>query len=181
MILGHEIWKDIPNYEGIYQVSNLGKVKSLSREICNDRWCFISKEKILKDSANSRGYHQVVLYKNFKKKSIKVHVLVAICFLNHVPDGTQKLIVDHINNIKTDNTHYNLQIITQRLNSSKDKKNKTSKYTGVVLHKQTNKWVSVIRIDGKSTHLGLFANEIDAKLAYENKLLEIECNISTQS
>ena len=69
-----EIWKDIPDYEGLYQVSNLGRVKNLNN--------YHSKtEKILKLIIHPKGYVRVTLFKNRKPKSIFVHQLVGICFI----------------------------------------------------------------------------------------------------
>ena len=155
-----EIFKDIPDYEGIYQVSSLGNVKSLK----------FGKEKILTPCFNSVGYLTVNLYKNGNIKMFQIHQLVAITFLNHKLDGTNKIVVDHINNISTDNRLENLQVISRRENLSKDKKNTTSKYTGVVWHKTNKKWLAKITINGKRKHLGYFINEIDAHDAYQNTL-----------
>lgn len=162
-----EEFRDIDNYEGLYQVSNLGRVKSLSREINQSFRVFTSKERILKHGINSDGYCCVVLYSNNKSKSFKVHKLVAQTYLEC---NNNKLIVDHINNDKLDNTVENLQYITQRLNSSKDKKNTSSIYTGVSWSKEKKKWKSCIRINGKSKHLGYFTDELEASKLYQKAI-----------
>lgn len=158
-----EIWKDIPNYEGLYQVSNLGNVKSLNYNNSGH-------ELLLKDGLDSKGYCNVRLSKNKVAKTKRVHQLVAIAFLNHTPDGTNKLVVDHINNIKADNRLENLQILTNRENISKGKGCFLSNYKGVTWEKSRNKWKSRIRINGKLKHLGYFINELEASNAYQNKL-----------
>jgi hypothetical protein len=155
-----EIYNPIPNYEGLYEVSNLGKIKSLIHD----------KSKILSASDNSLGYYKVVLFKNGKRKTFNVHQLVAMAFLNHNPCG-HKLVVDHINNIKKDNRAENLQIITQRQNSHKTQLNYTSNYKGVFWDKESNKWRGQITIKNKKVYLGRFTNEYEAHLAY-NKALE---------
>lgn len=160
-----EIWKDIPNYEGIYQVSNLGNVKSLN-------YNNTKKEQIMIPSLNIRGYYQIGLSKNNKKSSFPIHQLVAMAFLNHVRCG-YKLVVDHINDIKTDNRLENLQVITQRENAYKSQGKHTSKYKGVYWSKQLNKWRAAITINGKGKHLGVFLNEYDACTAYQKALDEI--------
>ena len=97
-----EIWKKVKGYEGIYEVSNLGRVKSLSRIVLKKgKYPFLTKEKILKQSNNYRGYKHVGLYLNKKMKTLTVHQLVVIAFLNHKPNG-QELVVNHINLIKKD-------------------------------------------------------------------------------
>lgn len=168
-----EIFKDIPSYEGMYQVSNLGNVKSLSRKMNKGKIIFISKEKLLKLSKDGRGYIQVNLSKEKNILNKKVHQLVAMAFLNHKPDKTYKLVVDHINNIKTDNRLENLQLITNRENCSKDRKG-SSKYTGVSLDKTRDKWFVSIALNGKTIHLGRFKTELEAHKAYKNKLAEIQ-------
>jgi hypothetical protein len=170
-----EIFKDIPNYEGMYQVSNLGNVKSLPRESCNHRGCHILKERILKPSIDIFGYKFVVLCEKNKQKSIKNHQLVAMAFLGHKPCG-MKIVVDHINTDRLDNRVENLQLITQRENSSKDRINGTSKYVGVYFQKSSKKWCSHICINGIVTYLGSFNLEEDAKKYYEKALYSLKNN-----
>ena len=167
-----EIFKDITGYEG-YQASNLGNVKSLKRKSSTGKQV---KERVLKSGLNGvigNQYLAVNLYKNGKSKSVRIHQLVCMAFLNHVPNGYKGLIVDHINNDKLDNRLSNLQLVTARLNSSKDRKNKTSKYTGVFWHKKANKWQSSIGVNGKLKYLGLFTNELEASKCYQEALKEI--------
>ena len=159
--LGIEVWKYIPKFES-YQVSNLGNVKSLK----------YGKERILKKPIGAGGYIQVGIYKNKKCSKRTINQLMAIAFLNHKPCG-HKMVVDHIDNNKKNNKLYNLQLITQRENSSKDKKKGTSKYTGVFFAKGKNKWRAAITINGKQKHLGCFVNEKDAAQAYKNELKKL--------
>lgn len=154
-----EIWKDIPNYNGLYQVSSLGRVKSL----------WYSKERILKGNVNTSGYYDVKLYYNKIKKSFRVHQLVTICFLNHTPNGLT-LIIDHINDNKLDNRVENLQIVTPRFNAHKTQGRYSSKYKGVYWNKQNKKWMSKIRISGCQKYLGYFTDEYEAHLAYQNAI-----------
>jgi hypothetical protein len=157
-----EIWKDIPNYDEMYQVSSFGKIKSLKRGM----------ERFLKISTNRYGYLTVGLYK-FKKKSYTIHQLVAMAFLGYKPDGTHKIVVDHIDNDKKNNHVSNLQLVSNRTNSSKDRKNKTSKYTGVRLINRNNKWGASIRFEGRIYSLGVFNIEEDAHKKYQEALLKI--------
>jgi hypothetical protein len=95
---------------------------------------------------------------------MRIHVLVAVCFLNHKPE--KNVVVDHIDGNKKNNNVNNLQIITHRENISRGKKNKTSKYTGVSLVKNSKKWKSSIDKLGKKIYLGCFDKEEDARDAY---------------
>ena len=157
------VWKDIPEYEGLYQVSNLGTVKSL----------YYGKERILKMSVDNTGYYNVSLRKNKKQKTAMVHKLVAICFLNHKPNR-YSLIIDHINDNKLDNRIENLQIVTNRYNSHKTQGKYSSMFKGVSWNKFAKKWVSTIRLNGKKKFLGYFDNEYDAHFIYQSELLKIE-------
>jgi len=169
-----EIFKDIPGYEGLYQVSNLGRVKSLERKVKHySGGVRIIKSRFLKIQKCKKGYQRLTLSKYGNIELKKIHYLVAITFLNHKPCVT-KLVVDHINNIKSDNRIDNLQLITNRENTSKDKINCTSKYTGVCWDKNASKWKSAIRKNKKKLHLGYFVNELDASIAYKNALKNID-------
>lgn len=167
----NEIWKDVIGYEGIYQVSNLGNVKSLSREKCGYRGCFITKEKILnKCIRGKRKQYYFVTF--FDRKKFSTHQLMAVAFLNHTIDG-HNMVVDHINNDPLDNRLENLQVITTRENTTKDKKGKKVKSIGVYLCKQTNKFRARIYVDGKTLELGRFNTELEASQVYQNKLKEM--------
>ena len=160
-----EEFKTFPNFNNAYQYSTLGRLRSFKR----------GKGKILKGTLMKKeGYLKHNLYLNSKETQILGHQLSAILFLNHVLDGTNKIVVDHINTIRTDNRLENLQLITNRENSSKDKKGGTSKYIGVSWLKHRNKFEARIRYKGKLLHLGNFSDEYDAHLAYQKKLEEIK-------
>jgi len=157
-----EVWKDVLNYEGIYQISNLGRVKSLK----------FGKERILRVGVDGNGYLNANLSKNGKVKSRCVHQLVVIAFLNHTPCGLE-LVVNHINFNKTDNRVENLEVITNRENTNKKHLKSSSQYTGVSWYKPTGKWASHIWINGKLKNLGLFMDELEASNAYQNALKNI--------
>jgi hypothetical protein len=169
-----EEFRPIPGYEGYYEVSNFGNVKSLKREfLINGKYPSTVKEKILKPlliGSIGKQYYALGLYKDGKGVTMRIHILVAMVFLGHVPDGTHKIVVDHIDNNKLNNHVSNLQLISQRENLSKDKKNGTSKYTGVSWRKASNKWRSQIRVGDKNKDLGCFTSEEEAHEVYQNAL-----------
>ena len=154
-----EEFRDVKGFEGLYQVSNLGRVKSLK----------FNKERILRGCQGSGGYLHVSLTKDGNQKTRKIHQLVAEAFLGHTPCG-MKLIVNHINFIRHDNRAENLEIDTNRNNTNQKHLNSSSEYTGVSWNKKYNKWVANIRINGKLKYLGLFACELKAAKAYQDAL-----------
>lgn len=158
-----EIFKDIPNYEGVYRVSNTGKIQRIFKG---------GRIKDKKLTKSNTGYLVVQLSLNGKNKVFQVHQIVAMAFLNHIPNG-HKFVVDHINNNPLDNRVENLQIILSRVNTSKDRKNCSSKFTGVTWHKATEKWIVQIVNKDKREYLGLYEDELEASIAYKKRLNEI--------
>lgn len=113
-IFENEIWRDIPNYEGIYQASNLGRVRSFDKVIAQkNNSTAIKKGRILKPSTSHSGYYQLVLSKQLIRKSYKVHRLIWLAFYGSIPEGYE---VNHINEIKTDNRLENLNLMTHKEN-----------------------------------------------------------------
>lgn len=158
-----EIWKPIKGYEGIYEFSNLNNVKSLSRIIKKKNGAVINlKEKILKQTFN-KGYYKVGLYLNGELSNLGIHQLVAMEHLGHTVCGL-KLVVDHINEIKTDNRIENLQIITQRENIIKSLAKRNMQCDDEKFLRRTNKIIKsrqlnrnnfTLSIIGASRHLGI--------------------------
>lgn len=114
-----EEWKPIKDYEGLYEISNLGRVRSLDRErVSQNGKKYIHKGRILKIRKDSNGYCSVCLYnKNKCKKYARVHRLVAEAF---IPNPENKPNVDHINTIKTKNEVWNLRWVTQKENNNNE-------------------------------------------------------------
>ena len=170
--LEREIWKPVVGYEGLYEVSNMGRVRSFDRvvEYSNGRKCY-HKGKIL-NGWYQKGYQSYSLYNNGNKVTKKAHQLVAMAFLGHKPDGNN-IVVDHISNDKSNNRLDNLQVITNRENKSKDKVG-LSKFTGVCWHKKSSKWFVRIGIGYERIYLGCFDNEEEAGSTYQLALKHID-------
>lgn len=111
-----EEWKDIPDYEGYYQASNLGNVRSLDREVAGKAGSVrILKGKVLKPAMDRDGYLQIMLSKEGKRKWFKVHRLVYAAFNGAIPHDMQ---VNHIDEDKTNNRLENLNLMTPSENSN---------------------------------------------------------------
>ena len=105
-----EEWKDINGYEGLYMISNFGRIKSLYQN------------RILKPKVDKNGYLEIGLMKNKRRKYFKVHRLVA---MNFIDNQNNYPVVNHKNEIKNDNRVENLEWCTVKYNNhySKDYKN----------------------------------------------------------
>lgn len=103
-----EIWKDIEGFEGKYQISSMGRVKSLNFKLTG-------KEQIMSLKVNKYGYKQILLYKDKKYKTFLIHRLVAQAF---IPNPENKPEIDHINTNKTDNRVENLRWATSKENKN---------------------------------------------------------------
>lgn len=159
-----EIWRDIPNYEGKYQVSNLGRVKNIHRN------------KILSGGI-CRNYRLFTLTYEGKQRSFKASQLVAMAFLGHVPNGNIS-VVDHINGDRTDDRVENLRVVSNRDNVStcfrSNKETLSSKYVGVSWCTRDSIWVTRIQYEGVNINLGSYNSELEASEAYQSALNKIK-------
>jgi len=124
-----EIWKDIPNYEGYYQASSMGRIKSMSRDIylSGGRQKATLHEMILIQHIDKKGYAVVgIKGDNDKQRTMKVHQLVAKAF---IPNPENKPTVDHLNGVKDDNRLDNLRWATMK------EQGQTTKLLGLVTKK----------------------------------------------
>jgi hypothetical protein len=171
-----EQWKPIKGYEGLYEISNLGRVKSLKRKI-NNRY---NEERILKSNINSGGYLLCHLTKEKKTFAHTIHSVVWDHFGVGKRDN-RKIQVDHVDNNKQNCRIDNLQLLTSRENVIKTylHKDKSSKYTGVCLSSKKYKgkiysyWIAQISSNGIHKYLGCFKTNEEAALAYNNRVMEL--------
>ena len=133
-----EEWRDIKGYEGLYQISNYGRVKSLDRIVRHGKgnYCRVIKSRILKNNIENNGYYCVVLSKNGKTKTYTVHNLVAFTFL---PNPNNLPCVDHkdgnkLNNIVWINKDGSIDLIKTNLKWCTYKENANNPNTVLHMH-----------------------------------------------
>lgn len=181
--LEKEIWKDVKGWEGTFQVSNHGRMRSLTRYINRkSRWGGIHLHKIegriLKQVPLGKGNRIKYLCIGLKRegqkfKNITVHRLVALAF---IPLIEGKNYVNHKDGNVLNNHYTNLEWTTNRENlcHAELKNNTSSKYIGVSYKaKGARRWEASISVDKKYIYIGRFYTEIEAANAYKKKLEEL--------
>lgn len=176
-----EIWKDIPNYEGHYQVSNFGRVRGIKDPHGNYR------EYIRTPYKHKNGYLFLGLWKENNATAFSVHRLVALAFLPNPNDLPE---VNHKDGIKTNNYIDNLEWVSTsenrkhawdaglrcrqaQSNTMKGRKySNKSKYHNVSYDSNRDKWIASIKVDRKTTGQKRFSNEKDAA-KHVNYLLDL--------
>lgn len=140
-----EIWKDIKGYEGEYQISNKGRIKSLSKTKVRDNITGITyktKEKIMRPACNKKGYLGTMIGRNGKTKSVKVHRLVAEAF---IPNPLRLHEVNHIDGNKSNNSVENLEWVTHQENMAhaarENLMNKKSKLSRYEIHNMREQYI----------------------------------------
>lgn len=171
--LDNEFWRSVVGYEGLYEVSNFGRIKGMEKIRTAKGGSYIRNEQIIIQSIHHNGYKVIGMTKNGKRKSFESHRIIAMSFL---PNPDNKAEVNHINLDRGDNSLENLEWTSRRENLSHGFKNKicSSQYRGVAYNKNTKKWIAYCSFNGKLIRMGYkFDNELDAARAYNNKLDEL--------
>jgi hypothetical protein len=167
-----EKWVDIKGYNGVYQISSLGRVKTSKRKKARRSAGKPFTEERIHTQRLRLGYPVVRLSKNKKIKTYQIHRLVASHFISEIP---KDFVVNHIDfNIKNNDVS-NLEIVTRAQNSRHGRTNKksSSKYIGVFFDKQTNMYRSQITHNRKVYNVGRFESELDAYEANKKKRKEL--------
>lgn len=161
-----EMWKDIKGFEGMYQISNKGRVRSLDRAVKqrNDS-IQIKKGKVLVQTKNHKGYYLVGLNKNNKKYMKSVHRLVALAFIQNPEKKPQ---VNHIDGNKKNNDSSNLEWVTASENITHAIKTglfthclKNAKRASNKAKRVNQKRVSQYGVDG--TYIATFKSLVEAE------------------
>lgn len=152
-----EIWKPVVGYEGLYEVSNIGNVKSLPKK----RGYVNGNEKIIRPFRNDGGYLLVSLSKNNKMKHYQVHRLVAQAFIPNLKNKPQ---VDHISRIRDDNRVENLRWVSVSENGNNTCLNSIIEYKG---QKRTvSEWSRILGIKQVTLHRRLFYSNWSVEKAF---------------
>jgi hypothetical protein len=170
--LENEEWRTVVGYEGYYEVSNYGRVKSLSRIKTIHKGTFVSKEHLLKLKTEKNDNVRVMLQREGIRKTYMVHRLVGFAFIPN-PNGLPE--INHINRDRTCNLLDNLEWVTKQENMTHCylKVDKKSSHVGVYFDERYGKWHTCILIsEKKRKYLGLFAKEEDGIKAYHEAMIK---------
>lgn len=158
-----EIWKDIERYEGLYQVSNLGRIKRIKHEeIQKNGKRLMRKEIIKKQHIGKRGYWCVTLSDKYGgKRTNTVHRLMANAF---IPNPENKPCIDHIDGIKTNNAISNLRWVSHKENLN-NPTTKLNGWTGKARELRIKKIIDRrIASNGKFAPMTVYAYNLDGTL-----------------
>ena len=146
-----EIWKDVEGYEGLYQVSNFGRVMSVKAE-----------RKVLKLNANRYGYTNVMLHFKNKTEAFAVHKLVAVAFMGF--DKSKKAMLIKHKDFNMRNNHVDNLLISETTTGTKK--------DGVVKDRKTGIFVATIVLAGKTIYRQEFQKMQSANKAYRQNILK---------
>jgi hypothetical protein len=157
------------------EVTKCGRVRRIKKEWVNyTTSAKIGEVDFSKLKLNNDGYMQLgIQVKKLKPKTVQVQQLLAAAFLGYEFGMYPEFVVMHIDDNPLNNNLSNLKVDTQRENCSQLRTKKSGLPVGVHFYKQTKKYQSCIKINGKLKHLGYFKTIEEASQAYQNKLKEI--------
>lgn len=167
-----EKWVDIKGYEGLYEVSNMGRIKSIDGIRGGKKNRYFQKGRFLStNSISKKGYCVATLFKKGSRNKVYIHRVVADNFIGSLI-GKQ---IDHIDWNKTNNRLDNLRVCSNSQNQSSRLRlkpnNATSKYRGVKWN--SGKWAAGINFNNKHIYLGRYSNEIEAAIVYDKYAVEL--------
>lgn len=160
-----EQWRDIIGYEGLYQISNFGRVKSL-------KYHRSDKERILKPKKEKNGYLQINLYKDEKLKTMFIHRLVANAFIPN--EDIFKTQINHKDENKENNNVNNLEFSTPKENSNYGTRNERMA-KAKINHPKKSKQVNQYSLDGNFIRSFPSTMEIERQLGFSNVCISACC------
>lgn len=167
-----EEWRPVKEYEGLYEISNMGRFRSIDRVILSSGINRKIKGKLIKLGTRKTGRKNAQLWRNGKLTSALVNRLVYQAFKGDLDDT---MVIDHIDRNPSNNHVSNLRQVTHRENSAnRNQEGTSSKYIGVSWIKKYQKWSSWIHRDGRNRFLGYFDCEEKAHHAYQSAKRELK-------
>lgn len=168
-----EIWEDIEGYEGYYQISNLGNVKSLDRMVKNNHGFCLRKGKLIKSLINKQGYYFVNLKKNSQNEIKLIHRLIAETFINN---DNNFPCVNHIDGNKLNNNVNNLEWCTYSHNIKEAFRLGLNKYTYKENFKHKSKRVNQYDLQGNLLNKWESITEASKKTGINYAYISLACN-----
>lgn len=172
--------RPVKGWEGQYSVSPCGKVWDHGKFYPKGEGSKIPRTIFPRwvSQHQTSGYWRVDLgAPGRRRKSKAVHRLLWEAYKGEIPDGKE---IDHANRNRADNRLCNLRLATRSQNRCNSEASEgSSEFRGVSFHKAGGKWSAYIKLNNKKRHLGLFENEKDAALAYNEKAKELHGEFAT--
>ena len=168
-----EIWKDVPNYEGYYQVSNLGRIKAINRVVnIKETKTMCLREHIMKQRKTNKGYMVVRLSKDGIAKNMFVHVAVLTSFSKR-PQGMSQ--INHKDEDKANNNLTNLEFCTPSYNQNYGRCSK-NKSDATINDKRKSKAIIQISLDGSEINCFPSLREVERILGFQHGHIREACN-----
>lgn len=169
----NEIWKDIPNYLGFYQVSNKGRVRSLDRKVNGKLGSLVTKKgRILVPQPMDDGYVQVRLCINGKIRFYRIHQLVAMCFIVNPKPGIFN-VINHKDEVKDNNVPENLEWCTVKYNNNYG--SKQEKVRLKLINGKNSKSIIQCDLEGKIIKEWPSMSEAERQLGISNSKITACC------
>ena len=157
-----EVWRDIPEYEGLYKISSMGRVKRMGRITTVKTWQRVEKEMFLKTRIGGSGFLIVELSKNGKTRIVKVTDLIVKTFIGEKHNHKAVYKNRDIEDSRLENIDYIKIVKPEKI------KPQPKKTIGIFYNEKSQKWYPVIRENNKLKNLGLFNTIREALESYES-------------
>jgi hypothetical protein len=164
-----EIWKPIPNYEGLYEVSNTGKIKSLSKIVDFGSASRLQSEKIMRLEIMKKGYSRIALWSDGVGRRVMVHRIVFEVFNGPIPNG---YFVNHKDLNNKNNNAWNLELVTNRENTHHYRKS-IPRSLPIGVRSLRNKFQARFNKSNKVYYLGVYDTPEEASKVFQEALLKL--------
>lgn len=163
-----EVWENIKGYEGLYQVSNIGRVKALRKIVHYNNAQRTQEERIMRPEVIKKGYLRVLLCFKGTQKHQQVHRLVYSAFKGDIPEG---ILINHKDLDKKNNCIDNLELMTNRQNAHHYRRS-VGRSLPLGVSKVRNKYKAVIQINKKAIRLGVYDTPEQAGAVFQKAIID---------